>query len=215
MLRLVLTSLTVGALFSPQVVDAQIWSQSPAGSAGIDITGGNWWADSFVLSDPTTVFLFRVWTHLPEEQPRETSWPGSLSLALYSDLSGEPGSAISGPWTTPTTDVEDQGVFNLFRHDFAVSVPLSAATYWLVMHNPTAVEPHFWAVHGFEGGQAIHRPPGETDWYAPEAQYRRSLAFEVYGETSVVPEPSTWVLLATGLVGIGIVARRRKDEDEV
>lgn len=33
----------------------------------------------------------------------------------------------------------------------------------------------------------------------------------VIGAGSVIPEPSTWVFLITGLVGLGIVARRRKE----
>ena len=30
----------------------------------------------------------------------------------------------------------------------------------------------------------------------------------------VVPEPSTWLMMATGLLGIGIVAWRRRKEDQ-
>jgi hypothetical protein len=35
----------------------------------------------------------------------------------------------------------------------------------------------------------------------------------VGGGGPVVPEPSTWIMLATGLLGLGFVARRRKEED--
>lgn len=38
--------------------------------------------------------------------------------------------------------------------------------------------------------------------------------FQAIFSGSVVPEPSTWLLLCTGLLGLGIVARRRKNEEE-
>ena len=34
------------------------------------------------------------------------------------------------------------------------------------------------------------------------------------GMPTVVPEPSTWAMLATGLLGLGVVAARRRKADE-
>ena len=59
----------------------------------------------------------------------------------------------------------------------------------------------------YAGGELIF---GTGRWW--EARSNLDLRFEAnFGTPSVVvPEPSTWILLATGVVGIGIVARRRK-----
>lgn len=51
-------------------------------------------------------------------------------------------------------------------------------------------------------------------WNSTPDEYWHGFTVGVAGAESVVPEPGTVILLATGLLGVGFVAYRRKGEDE-
>lgn len=49
-----------------------------------------------------------------------------------------------------------------------------------------------------------------ASWYR-DADLNRDIRFEgTFAEAVPVPEPSTWLLLASGFVGLAFVARRRR-----
>ena len=54
---------------------------------------------------------------------------------------------------------------------------------------------------------------GEMDWYAMALVQHEGAGEgpERFGPEVSVPEPSTWLLLGIGMLGIGFVAWRRKD----
>ena len=73
----------------------------------------------------------------------------------------------------------------------------------------------------FDSPTPLHLRVAMTDWGTTEQLHDGSLTYTSQGfngsgqlmslQGQVVPEPSTWILLATGLLGLGFFARRRRE----
>ena len=116
-------------------------------------------------------------------------------------------------WTLPTTPVLDPG-YALIAAPAVGNIPLvTAETYWITVSGV-----------GLPGGWSFANPGNSTPVYGRDAlsptAWRatgvgRATAYEVTvrdampGTPSVVPEPGTYLLMATGLCGLALVARRR------
>jgi PEP-CTERM motif len=162
-------------------------------------------ADTFTLPSPVEIYGVRFWA----VQDDITSYTGSIDWALYSDASGMPGSVLASGTSTPdavATGVQVVGL-NEFVYEFPIDVVLSGSVpYWLALHNgPTSTIPAndmFWETSNANSGisQTMDlSAPGQ-----PWVDNFTSLAFELEA-----PEPGTWVLVASGLLGGFLIRRRR------
>jgi hypothetical protein len=211
MFRKLAVAALVAFAISPSVGSAQIYSNGgPNDINGWSISGIER-ADNFVLANDYTITGIRFWGS-SFEQP--SPYVGSIAWRIYDNVGGVPGSVLVSGISSPVPI--DQGLQPSQRYqyqfDFATSFGLTAGTYWLGVHN----------------GQYDETPNGVLYWRSSDnnattrsmrlrssgwVEEEDELAFEVYGEpvgTSVVPEPSTYAMFAIGLVGIGVVRRRRR-----
>ena len=162
-------------------------------------------ADTFTLPSPIEIYGIRFWAI----QDDITSYTGSIFWSLYLDASGLPGSVIASGTSTPdavATGVSVAGS-NEFVYEFPIDVVLSGSgTYWLALHNgPTSTVPAtdmFWETSNANSGNSHTMDLSLPS--QPWVDNFNSLAFELEA-----PEPGTWVLVATGLLG-GFFIRRRK-----
>jgi hypothetical protein len=142
------------------------------------------------------------------------SEPGSpFTLALMTNNGGEPGSIIES-WSLTAT-------FFTFSCDHCVETALSSrdpvlqagTTYWLVASpgpgNPppgTDFIDNGWMLNNVGAlGTSASSINGGTTWTVTNGNFA---AFDVKGITAV-PEPSTLVMLGTGLLSITAAVRRR------
>jgi hypothetical protein len=171
-------------------------------------------ADDFSLTaGHTTIQDIHWWgTYIGSNTPQAVD---SFTINIFDDASGKPGSLVATPTITNLTRTDtgtDFGSSDIFLYSAIVSdTPLAAGTtYWLSIVNDTTVDTDDnWAWVGTVGDlhSAIRVAPNTT-W---ENSNTNDLAFNLTGDVTTdgpVPEPSTLLLLAGGLVGVTAWRRR-------
>ncbi len=224
--RLILASVgapTVGAaqgLFDNGAPDSR-------NGALVDISYGAASANDFSFDSTKTVSFFRWWVLHPNT-PGPASVTSSYSRAITADAGGAPGTSIESGvasnvtgtkivptcCTTPPYDFFDSYEFT----EPISSISLDpGTTYWLVINDYSSTAeggPFFWESSVAFAGNELTQAPG---YYGDETWHvsNQEGAFCVSGPeigcaVATTPEPASVVLLATGLMGIGLVHRRRR-----
>jgi hypothetical protein len=156
--------------------------------------------DSFTLSSASTITdaTFASWTPLGDTL---TSIQWAIATAPFGGTTLDSGTQLDPYTSTVTADVD--GIYSIDLNDISIgSLSLAAGTYWLQLSDATASD----------GGLAF--------WdisYGPSAAYvdnrgdRQipSETFTIQGNASVTPEPSSFLLLGSGLVGLASMIRRK------
>ena len=169
-------------------------------------------ANDFSLAGPATVTGIRFWAF-----SQGAGWTGSMWWGIFADNAGNPGATLfSGTQTGArvATGFMIGGVIPEYQHDLAVNVALGAGTYWLGLHNGPighdTNDNYYWETTNPNGtltGREDDTPFGDNGWVNNSLDH----AFQLYGDRgAVVPEPMTLSLVGTGLVGLAVLRRRRK-----
>lgn len=100
--------------------------------------------------------------------------------------------------------------------DLTPGVPVIRGHHYLMLFEAATVDPGI--VHArndaYPEGSGVVNPKGSDPGFSSFDVLGEDLAFAATFRTAVVPEPGTWLLLGTGLMGLGVIARRRRWESE-
>lgn len=207
------------ALASVSAEAQLVTNGTPDFSSGNEMT--QWvQGENFTLASASTLTAVRFWAGTFTGFP---GWAGSIFWAIGSGPAAGPTSIIfSGTATGTRTTLGASGVFDqTYRHDFELpNLNLNAGSYFLLLHNGplsrVSRDEYYWA--GATGGSAptgvecnsnntAFPSLGSCAWFNNSNEH----AFVLFGTAgAVVPEPSTYTLMVTGLAGLGAVARRRR-----
>lgn len=162
--------------------------------------------DDFFLtkrSHITAIRYYAAWWRDVEPNPY-LGYTGLTTWAFFLDLNGSPGTQVAGGVTAGTWQPgvggdnldghglcggEGAGLAPCTEHRLPIDLYLKKGNYWLGLMNGT--EPSF-----------------DNSWYYWASSItREGGAFALEG--NVAPEPTTLVLLATGVAGLAGVRRRR------
>jgi hypothetical protein len=153
--------------------------------------GGGGYESSFTLSQASVVtgVNFTAWIY----QGTITGLDWGISSVSPVPISG----TVSPSEVAPTYTNPNSYGYDVYSYNFATgSLFLSAGKYYLTLQNPVTTNNQnpYWDI----------AEPG----LRPDETF--AFTFQILGNVSAVPEPSTWAMMILGFAGVGFMAYRRR-----
>src|SRR5271165_3436752 len=215
-MKLLIVSLTILCLLLAVPAAAQVLYDNGPINGNVDawtINFGYIVSDSFTIANSSTMTGFAFGTRdLPGDQLIAVDW---------SVTSGENSGTVYGSGTASGSMLTDKYVStNMFGYEIhlitvtGLDVNLSGGTtYWLSLQNAKAPsgDPVFWDENSGMGCGGDNGKGGSCPSLASESAVGTipSEAFTINGSTGSTPEPSSFMLFASGILGLAGVLRRK------
>lgn len=171
---------------------------------------GYWVSNSFTLSETSTVTSIEVglWVYnWYEWDPRNTivgfDWSIGSSANTATEASGT-ATTLTNLTNTLYLQVPE---FDIYKSAFSLNETMGPGTYWLTLQNAEQTrnisQPVAWV--SINNGISRQNVNGNLMTESTYSNY-----FQVYGNTSSVPEPTSILLLGLGLFGLAGIRRKFK-----
>jgi hypothetical protein len=191
-----------------------IWDYSPATTGG-EVSADDWinnynmqsFAEAVSFASDTTVGGIDIYSTSSYGYIGE-----SVTVRLWSDSTGQPGTLLNTIVTTITAIDTDGAVGNNNRkHADITPLTLTAGTtYWIGMTGTGENHINQTGLFGVSGGDGKMAQFNGSDTFSYFTDVTGDMAFRLEDTTNAVPEPTTMLLLGFGLMGLAGVRRKLK-----